>query len=226
MSPDQRREFHEALLDADVLDDLPGKWQAAIVGAEQKSAQGPDRRRLGRRGHRTGSRFTGPVAGRGERRRVNCPAASCPAGCKRDGWACPRKVLHGSLTRRPLLDLAHPEIECQPLKLTGDGVYKGYEGIRKWIESRVIEVPCLQVRVERVEPLSGERAAAFGRVLIDGRDVLVLCACDDRARRQGRDDALVPERQANDGAARTALVRPPSPWLRRWQIRGNYGGAL
>jgi hypothetical protein len=35
MSERQRREFHEALLDADGFDDLPGKWQAAIIGAEQ-----------------------------------------------------------------------------------------------------------------------------------------------------------------------------------------------
>ncbi len=31
----QRREFHEALLEADSFEDLPGKWQAAIVKAEQ-----------------------------------------------------------------------------------------------------------------------------------------------------------------------------------------------
>jgi hypothetical protein len=31
----QRREFHEALLDADSFEDLPGKWQAAVVSAEQ-----------------------------------------------------------------------------------------------------------------------------------------------------------------------------------------------
>jgi hypothetical protein len=31
----QRREFHEALLDADGFEDLPGKWQAAILKAEQ-----------------------------------------------------------------------------------------------------------------------------------------------------------------------------------------------
>ena len=31
----QGREFHEALLDADAFEDLPGKWQAAIVMAEQ-----------------------------------------------------------------------------------------------------------------------------------------------------------------------------------------------
>jgi hypothetical protein len=30
----QRRELHESLLDADSFEDLPGKWQAAIVKAE------------------------------------------------------------------------------------------------------------------------------------------------------------------------------------------------
>ena len=35
LGTDQRREFHEALLDADSVEDLPGKWQAAIVAAEQ-----------------------------------------------------------------------------------------------------------------------------------------------------------------------------------------------
>jgi hypothetical protein len=31
----QCQEFHEALLDADSFEDLPGKWQAAIRKAEQ-----------------------------------------------------------------------------------------------------------------------------------------------------------------------------------------------
>ena len=35
MSASQRREFHVALLDADSFEDLPGKWQAAILEAEQ-----------------------------------------------------------------------------------------------------------------------------------------------------------------------------------------------
>ena len=35
LSDHQRREFHEALLDADSFEDLPGKWQAAVVAAEQ-----------------------------------------------------------------------------------------------------------------------------------------------------------------------------------------------
>ena len=35
MDTTQRREFHEALLEADGFEDLPGKWQAAILEAEQ-----------------------------------------------------------------------------------------------------------------------------------------------------------------------------------------------
>jgi hypothetical protein len=35
MDEGQRREFHEALLEADAFEDLPGKWQAAILRAEQ-----------------------------------------------------------------------------------------------------------------------------------------------------------------------------------------------
>jgi hypothetical protein len=31
----QRGEFYEALLNADNFEDLPGKWQAAILEAEQ-----------------------------------------------------------------------------------------------------------------------------------------------------------------------------------------------
>jgi hypothetical protein len=42
---DQRSEFHEALLDADAFEDLPGKWQAAIVSAEQNR---PNLRIVGR----------------------------------------------------------------------------------------------------------------------------------------------------------------------------------
>ena len=35
MDADRRREFHEALLEAESFDDLPGKSQAAIGAAEQ-----------------------------------------------------------------------------------------------------------------------------------------------------------------------------------------------
>jgi hypothetical protein len=39
MGEAQRREFHEALLDADRFEDLPGKWQAAIVTADQNRSK-------------------------------------------------------------------------------------------------------------------------------------------------------------------------------------------
>jgi hypothetical protein len=35
MSDLQRREFHEALFEAGTFEDLPGRWQAAILEAEQ-----------------------------------------------------------------------------------------------------------------------------------------------------------------------------------------------
>jgi hypothetical protein len=37
MSDLQRQEFHEALLDADSFEDLPGKWQAAILKSEENA---------------------------------------------------------------------------------------------------------------------------------------------------------------------------------------------
>jgi hypothetical protein len=45
MSDLQRREFHEALLDADSFEDLPDKWHAAILKAEQNR---PNLRIVGR----------------------------------------------------------------------------------------------------------------------------------------------------------------------------------
>jgi hypothetical protein len=35
MGAAQRREFQEALLDADSFEDLPGRWQAAVLRAEE-----------------------------------------------------------------------------------------------------------------------------------------------------------------------------------------------
>jgi hypothetical protein len=47
MSDLQRRELHEAPLDADTFEDLPGKWQAAILKAE---ANRPNLRMVGGEG--------------------------------------------------------------------------------------------------------------------------------------------------------------------------------
>jgi hypothetical protein len=37
MGDHQRGEFHEALLEADTFEDLPGMWQAAILKAEENA---------------------------------------------------------------------------------------------------------------------------------------------------------------------------------------------
>ena len=39
MDDGQRRELHEALLEADSFEDVPGKWQAAILEAEENRPQ-------------------------------------------------------------------------------------------------------------------------------------------------------------------------------------------
>jgi hypothetical protein len=39
LSDHQRREFHQTLLEAGSFEDLPGKWQAAILKAEQNRPQ-------------------------------------------------------------------------------------------------------------------------------------------------------------------------------------------
>jgi len=43
MDDRQCRELHEALLDAESFEDLPGKWQAAILEAEAERPAAPDR---------------------------------------------------------------------------------------------------------------------------------------------------------------------------------------
>ena len=50
----QRRELHEALLDAATFEDLPGKWQAAILRAEENRPKLP-RRLTGARGPARGA---------------------------------------------------------------------------------------------------------------------------------------------------------------------------
>ncbi len=51
MDDQQRREFHEALLEATTFDDLPGKWQAADLRRRSLAAHRPAPRRLSARPH-------------------------------------------------------------------------------------------------------------------------------------------------------------------------------
>ena len=79
MAEGQRREFHEALLDADAFEDLPGRWQAAIVAAEQNRPQtvlAAGRHRLAV-GRRRPSRRRGAKA---RRRGADCASLLFEAG--------------------------------------------------------------------------------------------------------------------------------------------------
>jgi hypothetical protein len=59
----QRREFQEALLEAGTFEDLPGKWQAAIVKAEQNRAEAARRQsELNRVRERRRALRRGPVS--------------------------------------------------------------------------------------------------------------------------------------------------------------------
>jgi ketosteroid isomerase-like protein len=70
-----------------------------------------------------------------------------------------------------LLELAHPDIECQPLELSSRPVYSGRAGLTEWILELSLAAPAVQRRIERVQTLSAERAAVFGTVVANGEDV-------------------------------------------------------
>jgi hypothetical protein len=91
MGSEQRGEFQEALLDADGFEDLPGKWQAAIVVAEQNRPDLRIARSAGAAGisvdasslrthHRAG--LTGHLAPTLPRK------GPCPGGVSATGSAC------------------------------------------------------------------------------------------------------------------------------------------
>jgi ketosteroid isomerase-like protein len=70
-----------------------------------------------------------------------------------------------------LLNLAHPDIECQPLKLSSRGVYRGRAGLAEWILDLMFDTGGIRVRIERVHTLSTERVAAFGTAGMDHEDI-------------------------------------------------------
>ena len=84
-SAEQRREFHEALLEADSFEDLPGKWQAAILKAEQNRPKlrvvGGDET-LGRRCKRTAPPDSS-AAFRPRGSRTHGPSPGSPRNCRR-----------------------------------------------------------------------------------------------------------------------------------------------
>ena len=109
-----------------------------------------------------------------------------------------------------LLDLAHPDIECQPLELSSRPVYSGRAGLTEWILELSIAAPAVQRRIERVQTLSAELAAVFGTVVANGEDVspyaLVAVVRDGKVVRSHLGDK---PRMEQLGLCKT----PGAPWL-------------
>ena len=82
LSDPQRREFHEALLEADSFEDLPGKWQAAILKAEENRPK----LRPTTRAHGT--------------RVAPARSAGCGGRVDRAGWSFASELFLQSVSRR------------------------------------------------------------------------------------------------------------------------------
>ena len=70
-----------------------------------------------------------------------------------------------------VLNLSHPDIECQPLRLQWPGVYRGRAGLVNWMLDLVVVPNGDRVSIERVERISPERVAVFGTMQIEDKAV-------------------------------------------------------
>jgi ketosteroid isomerase-like protein len=67
-----------------------------------------------------------------------------------------------------VIPLLHPRVEWSPTLWSGEGVYRGPEGVRRWLSQFGEGMEHLDVRVEKVKT-EGDRAAVLGTVF-DSRD--------------------------------------------------------
>lgn len=68
-----------------------------------------------------------------------------------------------------LVALVHPQLEFLPTVLVGQrGVYRGRDGLRRWVEELIASGAVHQVRVRDVRELGPDRFAVLTEVLIEG----------------------------------------------------------
>jgi SnoaL-like domain len=67
-----------------------------------------------------------------------------------------------------VLEAVHPRIEWSPTMWSGQEVYRGRDGVRRWLDQFGPALEYLDVRVERIES-RGDRGAVLGTVF-DSRD--------------------------------------------------------
>lgn len=59
--------------------------------------------------------------------------------------------------------LLHPQVEWSPTIWSGEGTYRGHEGVRRWLGQFGESLQHLDIRIEKLRK-EGERAAALGTV--------------------------------------------------------------
>ncbi|HEV2790262.1 MAG TPA: nuclear transport factor 2 family protein [Solirubrobacterales bacterium] len=67
-----------------------------------------------------------------------------------------------------VLELVHPQIEWSPTMWSGQEVYRGREGVQRWLAQFGEGLEHLDIRVEQIES-RGERGVVLGTVF-DSRD--------------------------------------------------------
>ncbi|MDQ3726002.1 MAG: nuclear transport factor 2 family protein [Actinomycetota bacterium] len=75
-------------------------------------------------------------------------------------------MIHGE--PETILELVHPQAEWSPTMWSGGEVYRGPEGVQRWLSQFGDGLEHLDIRVEQIES-EGERAAILGTVF-DSRD--------------------------------------------------------
>ena len=69
-----------------------------------------------------------------------------------------------------LVAVAHPELEFLPTVLVGEqSVYRGHDGLRRWVAELIGSGAVHQVRVRSVRRLGADRIAIFTEVVIEGQ---------------------------------------------------------
>lgn len=67
-----------------------------------------------------------------------------------------------------VMPLLHPQVEWSPTVWSGEGVYRGTEGVRRWLDQFGEGLEHLDIRVENVKT-EGDRGAVLGTVF-DSRE--------------------------------------------------------
>ncbi len=62
-----------------------------------------------------------------------------------------------------VMPLLHPQVEWSPTVWSGEGVYRGAEGVRRWLDQFGEGLEHLDIRVEKVK-IEGDRGAVLGTV--------------------------------------------------------------